>query len=531
MVRIAVCNRSTVNCMCRAAARFCYVEVNRSVMTCSGPVTDDNLLLSTVLSTHPRIWYSVRAFIPAPAAQSRIVSTFPVLDIINAELLVVFSNSSGAAMDSTALAELLGVSPAELETAVYRPPVTDDNDLVRRLCIASEHGHVDLARLLILAGVTVNRHSTRGLTPLFIAASQGHEPMARLLLSHGAGPSEANTDGSARTPLYASAKRGDVDILERLLDASADVRGRARHRKASPTAPAQWLTPLEVASHHGQAAAAALLLERCGTQPVRAASEERGAEGSSSHQGSSHQGSSVGSHQDSTCGGDMLAYSASELVGALHCAAAAGDVACTRLLLTYGASVEGVAETDQRLIGGGVRVMRGPPLLSALLPTVESPAPPAALGCTPPAARSRRERPATIGETARRPPLPSSSLVASQLRVASALYEGGASPDATCLLTGSRSDLSRCDLSSCAMGSCDLGSQQARGALANASKFAGRVRSEGWSLLEAFCIGGALDAVQWLLSHDVTIPPSLSNAGTWMHAYNVQLNAPIECPY
>ena len=246
-------------------------------------------------------------------------------------------------MDPAALAELLGVDIASVDTIHHltrrpqqtvapRGTVLDAADLIRRLGIACELGHADLARLLLHAGAAVNVHNTRGLTPLFSASSHGHVETALLLIEEKADPSLINLEAAARAPLHSAAKRNDPEMIGLLLSVSADVHARARHRKATASEQALWLTPLQIASLCGQSLAATTLLE----------------------------------HADAPSAASLLSAS-SEAGTALHCAAQSGDVPCARELLASGARIDLVDRIPPYTLGCGLTVHRGPPLLCALL--------------------------------------------------------------------------------------------------------------------------------------------------------------------
>ena len=331
-------------------------------------------------------------------------------------------------MDPTALAELLScgadhvhVSVSDLVAATQvgsHTGVSDDADLLRRLCIASERGHVVVARLLLmLAPGVINGRNTRGLTPLLLAATHGHEPAARLLLANNALPSSA--DGTGRTALHAAAKRGDAALTRLLLDATADVRARMRQRNkpaAASSSSDHWLTPLQVACLHGRSALVALLLPRAARNEQHGATEPDGAD------------------EDAPC----------ELGRALHCAAHAGDAAIVQLLLRSDGGASAVNRIDEvamtRSLGLGAVAVRGPPLLSSLLQT----APPAchSTACAagghsaghsdaPRKADAATRKPAAAATLPR--PVPA-ALLQQHVAVATLLLDARAATDAQCFV-------------------------------------------------------------------------------------------------
>lgn len=91
---------------------------------------------------------------------------------------------------------------------------------------AAARGHVEIARMLIEAGVDVDRAGLAGRTPLSFAAREGHADMVRFLLDHGADTSARGPWGF--TPLLLAVQRNREDVVEILLDRGAcpDLRDR-----------------------------------------------------------------------------------------------------------------------------------------------------------------------------------------------------------------------------------------------------------------------------------------------------------------
>ncbi|HRE26167.1 MAG TPA: ankyrin repeat domain-containing protein [Anaerolineales bacterium] len=55
--------------------------------------------------------------------------------------------------------------------------------------------HLEVARLLLAAGVDVNARQQGGFAPLHAAAQNGHAPLVRLLLQYGADAAQCTDDG------------------------------------------------------------------------------------------------------------------------------------------------------------------------------------------------------------------------------------------------------------------------------------------------------------------------------------------------
>jgi ankyrin repeat protein len=92
----------------------------------------------------------------------------------------------GARVDSLAAAAGLGRTDRARELLASAP----SDDRHRALALASQHGHVELVRLLLDAGEDPNRYNPKGnhahSTPLHQAAIAGHEAVVRLLVERGA---------------------------------------------------------------------------------------------------------------------------------------------------------------------------------------------------------------------------------------------------------------------------------------------------------------------------------------------------------
>ncbi|MGE5193222.1 MAG: ankyrin repeat domain-containing protein [Deltaproteobacteria bacterium] len=88
-------------------------------------------------------------------------------------------------------------------------------------------GDIDKVRLLLARGAKVDVRTEMGRTPLLIAATYtGNVEVVRLLLKSGGKPTDVDQFGE--TPLTSAAKRGDVPIVEALIEAGADVHAGGR---------------------------------------------------------------------------------------------------------------------------------------------------------------------------------------------------------------------------------------------------------------------------------------------------------------
>jgi len=92
----------------------------------------------------------------------------------------------GARIQTLAAAAGLG----RLDEARHRLPQASADDRHRALALATQHGHVEIVRLLLDAGEDPNRYNPKGThahsTPLHQAIAAGHDVVVRLLVERGA---------------------------------------------------------------------------------------------------------------------------------------------------------------------------------------------------------------------------------------------------------------------------------------------------------------------------------------------------------
>ncbi|KIY01856.1 uncharacterized protein Z520_01994 [Fonsecaea multimorphosa CBS 102226] len=117
-------------------------------------------------------------------------------------------------------------------STTFAPDFPNPQDhLVRDICIrrgrrpwrlkkfplhdAAELGNKELVNFLI-GKVAVDSENQFGLTPLFLASENGHLPVARLLLEKGADPNPTNILGE--TPISVAAKYGHESLVKLLLE-------------------------------------------------------------------------------------------------------------------------------------------------------------------------------------------------------------------------------------------------------------------------------------------------------------------------
>jgi ankyrin repeat protein len=111
---------------------------------------------------------------------------------------------------------------------------------------ASQHGHLNVAELLVAKKAEVNARDDKGDTPLHSAAKYGHKEVAEFLLANKADVNAKNNSGNM--PLHAAA--GFKDIVELLLSNKAEVSARGN----------DGTTPLHTAVEAGRKDVADVLL-------------------------------------------------------------------------------------------------------------------------------------------------------------------------------------------------------------------------------------------------------------------------------
>ncbi|KAJ8600232.1 hypothetical protein CTAYLR_001964 [Chrysophaeum taylorii] len=92
-----------------------------------------------------------------------------------------------------------------------------DEQGVSSLALAVQESHVECMRLLLEHGADVHQVNTVGTPPLVLAAHTGNIEVVELLLEHGADPR------TGRTALHAAIRSSSTNVVERLLQAGADL--------------------------------------------------------------------------------------------------------------------------------------------------------------------------------------------------------------------------------------------------------------------------------------------------------------------
>jgi uncharacterized protein len=90
------------------------------------------------------------------------------------------------------------------------------------LHIAVRWGDIDAVKLLLAAGLDVNKHGEHGYTPLHEAASCGHQQIVKLLLEAGANPFVRTEGDIPFTLARLSGKDSICDLLSEYMRNSPD---------------------------------------------------------------------------------------------------------------------------------------------------------------------------------------------------------------------------------------------------------------------------------------------------------------------
>ncbi len=166
--------------------------------------------------------------------------------------------------DVSAVRSMLENEPAQTMNATHAGGISP-------LHYAVALDRMEIAYILLQAGMPNNVRTDKKTTPLHWAADKEKHDCLRLLLKEGAAVGDKAANGW--TALHFSAKRGDAAAIGYLLDAGADING----------ADNSGHTPLHIASAGNQLKAVKVLLEKgadhsgtnaAGQQPVNLATSE-----------------------------------------------------------------------------------------------------------------------------------------------------------------------------------------------------------------------------------------------------------------
>lgn len=137
-------------------------------------------------------------------------------------------------------------------------PNTQDNEGSTPLHIAAQNDHLNVVSLLLSRNAQANLANQGDTSALYVAIGAGNTQIVQALLQHTT-LAELETDPE-ETPLRMASRRGNVEIMRLLIDAGADINWAN---------PSDGGTALHIASLHGQAAAAEILIHAGARQDSR----------------------------------------------------------------------------------------------------------------------------------------------------------------------------------------------------------------------------------------------------------------------
>lgn len=145
-------------------------------------------------------------------------------------------------------------------SAVYQP--TNNS----KLLIAVQKGEAEKTKKLLSQGANANARDEKGATALMLAASKGRDNIVQILLQ--AGSDVQAKDKTLGAPvLYWAAESCNASILRTLIDAGADVNGRAGNGATALTV-AAGMCSTEILDVLIQAGADPLLKDEIGSTPL-----------------------------------------------------------------------------------------------------------------------------------------------------------------------------------------------------------------------------------------------------------------------
>ena len=127
------------------------------------------------------------------------------------------------ALDAARRGDISVLAPM-LEAGI--PPNLADRKGNTLLMLATYHGHLDAARIILEHKPEVDRRNNHGQTPLGGVAFKGESGLVALLLEHGADIDADN--GAGMTPIMFAAMFGRARVVEQLRAHGASLRRRNR---------------------------------------------------------------------------------------------------------------------------------------------------------------------------------------------------------------------------------------------------------------------------------------------------------------
>lgn len=200
------------------------------------------------------------------------------------------------------------------------------------LFVASQNGRRDAALALLEAGADANRRAADGVTPLLAACARGHVDVVELLVKRGAEINGVRSSESGATAMYLAAQSGHTPVLAVLMDSGAEL---------DNTQAADGACPLWIAAQNGHTEVVQLLLDR-------GSSVDQARKANVTPLMIASQGGRLDIVEELLKRGAALDNTASDTgASALYLASLGGHTAVTKALLEAGASPN-VARTDTK---------------------------------------------------------------------------------------------------------------------------------------------------------------------------------------
>jgi ankyrin repeat protein len=140
----------------------------------------------------------------------------------------------------------------------YRTSVWD-GPISPAVCMCSEMGYTEgVCSLLIEHNTSVDQVTKDGETALHLASEKGHLDIARLLIEHNASVDLATKDG--RTALHLASQSGHLDVVRLLIEHNTSI-DQAEHNVSVDLATRDGRTALHLASQSGHLNVVRLLIE------------------------------------------------------------------------------------------------------------------------------------------------------------------------------------------------------------------------------------------------------------------------------
>jgi ankyrin repeat protein len=160
------------------------------------------------------------------------LQTKPVQDKSIVEALLNGAESGNTIMVKTALDS--GIDPnvtREKGTPKYNNEIKRGTNLIglTALMYAAINNHIEIVKLLINAGASIEQKASDGSTALYLATQFGYPQIVKLLLDSGANPNIVNKNGTSA--LAAAVSAGNTDLVQLLITVKSDLGWRDKEGK------------------------------------------------------------------------------------------------------------------------------------------------------------------------------------------------------------------------------------------------------------------------------------------------------------